>query len=73
MSFRKWGKFRRTRWYETDYDNIDISEYVKEGDDDIADYKMRMIITAAKMMIKKQFHQKQKRVLLKPCLISLFY
>jgi RNA polymerase sigma-54 factor len=26
---------------ETDYDNIDISEYVKEGDDDIADYKMR--------------------------------
>jgi RNA polymerase sigma-54 factor len=26
---------------ENDYDNIDISEYVKEGDDDIADYKMR--------------------------------
>ena len=26
---------------ESDYDNIDISEYVKEGDDDIADYKMR--------------------------------
>ena len=26
---------------EDDYDNIDISEYVKEGDDDIADYKMR--------------------------------
>jgi len=24
-----------------DYDNIDISEYVQEGDDDIADYKMR--------------------------------
>ena len=26
---------------QNDYDNIDISEYVKEGDDDIADYKMR--------------------------------
>jgi RNA polymerase sigma-54 factor len=26
---------------ENDYDNIDSSEYVKEGDDDIADYKMR--------------------------------
>ena len=26
---------------ENEYDNIDISEYVKEGDDDIADYKMR--------------------------------
>ena len=26
---------------ENDYDNIDISEYVREGDDDIADYKMR--------------------------------
>ncbi|HEX6849646.1 MAG TPA: RNA polymerase factor sigma-54 [Chitinophagaceae bacterium] len=26
---------------ETDYDNIDISEYVRDGDDDIADYKLR--------------------------------
>jgi RNA polymerase sigma-54 factor len=26
---------------ETEYDNIDISEYVREGDDDIAEYKMR--------------------------------
>ena len=26
---------------ETDYDNIDISDYVQEGDDDIADYKLR--------------------------------
>ena len=26
---------------EAEYDNIDISEYVKEGDDDIADYKLR--------------------------------
>ncbi len=26
---------------EEDYDNIDISEYVQEGDDDIADYKLR--------------------------------
>lgn len=26
---------------EDEYDNIDISEYVQEGDDDIADYKMR--------------------------------
>ncbi len=26
---------------EDDYDNIDISEYVSEGDDDIADYKLR--------------------------------
>ncbi|MFZ4056674.1 MAG: RNA polymerase factor sigma-54 [Ferruginibacter sp.] len=26
---------------EDEYDNIDISEYVHEGDDDIADYKMR--------------------------------
>jgi RNA polymerase sigma-54 factor len=26
---------------EDDYDNIDISEYVNEGDDDIADYKLR--------------------------------
>jgi RNA polymerase sigma-54 factor len=26
---------------ETDYDNIDISDYVKDGDDDIADYKLR--------------------------------
>src|SRR4026208_2338799 len=26
---------------ENDYDNIDISEYVKDGDDDIADYKLR--------------------------------
>ncbi len=26
---------------ETDYDNIDISEYVRDGDDEIADYKLR--------------------------------
>src|ERR1700675_3095859 len=26
---------------EDDYDNIDVSEYVKEGDDDIADYKLK--------------------------------
>ncbi len=26
---------------EDEYDNIDISEYVQDGDDDIADYKMR--------------------------------
>jgi len=26
---------------ETEYDNIDISEYVRDGDDDIADYKLR--------------------------------
>jgi RNA polymerase sigma-54 factor len=26
---------------ENEYDNIDISDYVQEGDDDIADYKMR--------------------------------
>src|SRR5687768_16432667 len=26
---------------ENDYDNIDISDYVQDGDDDIADYKMR--------------------------------
>jgi RNA polymerase sigma-54 factor len=26
---------------EEEYDNIDISEYVKEGDDEIADYKLR--------------------------------
>lgn len=26
---------------EEDYDNLDISEYVAEGDDDIADYKLR--------------------------------
>ena len=26
---------------DNEYDNIDISEYVKEGDDDIADYKLR--------------------------------
>ena len=26
---------------ENDYDNIDISEYVRDGDDDIADYKLR--------------------------------
>lgn len=26
---------------EEDYDNIDISEYVKDGDDDVGDYKLR--------------------------------
>lgn len=26
---------------EDEYDNLDISEYVKEGDDDIADYRLR--------------------------------
>ena len=26
---------------EEEYDNIDISEYVQEGDDDIGDYKLR--------------------------------
>jgi RNA polymerase sigma-54 factor len=26
---------------ENEYDNIDISEYVRDGDDDIADYKLR--------------------------------
>ncbi|HYF32355.1 MAG TPA: RNA polymerase factor sigma-54 [Chitinophagaceae bacterium] len=26
---------------ESDYDNIDLSDYVREGDDDIADYKLR--------------------------------
>ena len=26
---------------ETDYDNIDISDYVQDGDDDIADYRLR--------------------------------
>ncbi len=26
---------------ETDYDNIDVSEYVSDGDDDVADYKLR--------------------------------
>src|SRR5512143_3487790 len=26
---------------EDEYDNIDISEYVREGDDDIAEYKLR--------------------------------
>ncbi|WP_212000763.1 RNA polymerase factor sigma-54 [Chitinophaga sp. HK235] len=26
---------------ENEYDNIDISEYVSEGDDDVADYKLR--------------------------------
>ena len=26
---------------EEEYDNLDISEYVAEGDDDIADYKLR--------------------------------
>ena len=26
---------------ENEYDNIDISEYVNEGDDDIADYRLR--------------------------------
>src|SRR5215813_6274519 len=26
---------------ENEYENIDISEYVREGDDDIADYKLR--------------------------------
>lgn len=26
---------------EDEYDNIDISEYVREGDDDVADYKLR--------------------------------
>ena len=26
---------------EDEYDNIDVSEYVQEGDDDIADYKLR--------------------------------
>ena len=26
---------------ENDYDNIDISDYVQDGDDDIADYKLR--------------------------------
>src|SRR5215212_4759018 len=26
---------------ETDYDNIDLSDYVHEGDDEIADYKLR--------------------------------
>lgn len=26
---------------EDEYDNIDISEYVQEGDDDVADYKLR--------------------------------
>lgn len=26
---------------ETEYDNIDISEYVRDGDDDIAEYKLR--------------------------------
>jgi RNA polymerase sigma-54 factor len=26
---------------ETDYDNIDISDYVQDGDDEIADYKLR--------------------------------
>src|SRR5687767_10286242 len=26
---------------ETDYDNIDLSDYVREGDDDIADYRLR--------------------------------
>src|SRR5579862_7374511 len=26
---------------EEEYDHIDISEYVQEGDDDIADYKLR--------------------------------
>ncbi len=26
---------------EDEYDNIDISEYVKEGDDDVGDYKLR--------------------------------
>jgi RNA polymerase sigma-54 factor len=26
---------------EDDYDNIDVSEYIQDGDDDIADYKLR--------------------------------
>ena len=26
---------------EDEYDNIDISEYVNEGDDEVADYKLR--------------------------------
>src|SRR5260221_9250264 len=26
---------------EEDYDNIDVSEYVQDGDDDVADYKLR--------------------------------
>jgi len=26
---------------EEEYDNIDVSEYVREGDDDVADYKLR--------------------------------
>ena len=26
---------------EDEYDNIDISEYVQEGDDEVADYKLR--------------------------------
>jgi RNA polymerase sigma-54 factor len=30
-----------TEEYEKEYDNIDISDYVHEGDDDIADYKLR--------------------------------
>lgn len=29
---------------ENDYENIDISEYVQEGDDEVADYKLRIPI-----------------------------
>src|SRR6185369_17553715 len=34
-------EFKEKEGSEEEYDNIDVSEYVKDGDDDIADYKLR--------------------------------
>ena len=35
------GEYEEKDGSENDYDNIDVSEYVREGDDDVADYKLR--------------------------------
>ncbi|MFI5132858.1 MAG: RNA polymerase factor sigma-54 [Chitinophagales bacterium] len=41
--FNEDGKedFEEADGSEDEYDNIDVSEYVKEGDDDVADYKLK--------------------------------
>ncbi len=35
------GEYDEKNGSEEDYDNVDVSEYVQDGDDDVADYKLR--------------------------------
>jgi len=48
-----------------DYENIDISDYVKEGDDDIADYKLRDDNYGGMMKSVGRCLSKPKRVFMK--------